>query len=141
MKVKVPRYPLSALRTTLRVDENNNRLPFDEGITAHAEIRREDNYVIIDVWAWLNAPSALMEQEDIYIYILADSNAPRLVCRPWFERRFDVIDDTAKADCGFLAVIDPAQLPAGNFRIEIGLRSRLKPWKAVKVVRIDNLPA
>ncbi|MDR2498566.1 MAG: hypothetical protein LBD28_03910 [Tannerellaceae bacterium] len=132
---RMPHYPLSALQTPLRADRSKAAISFNEGITAHVETRREDDFLIIDGWAYLNDPAALMEQEDIYIYIIGeDGDAPRLVCRPWFERRFDVIDDTAKADCGFLAVIDPAELPSERFRIEIGLRSRLKPWKATKIV-------
>lgn len=50
----------------------------------------------------------------------------RLICRPCFERRFDIIDDTGKADCGFFAVIDKTEIPHGTYRLETGLKSRLK---------------
>ncbi|MDR2496357.1 MAG: hypothetical protein LBD21_04440 [Tannerellaceae bacterium] len=133
---RMPHYPLSFLHTPLRDYAGRNFIPFNHGITARLETRREDRYLVVEGWAYLNEPAALMEQEDIYIYIIGvGGDEPRLVCRPWFERRFDVIDDTAKADCGFLAVIDSAELPSEGYRIEIGLRSRLKPGKPVKIFR------
>jgi hypothetical protein len=69
------------------------------------------------------------------LYLENEEN--RFVCRPKFERRFDIIDDPRKADCGFFAVIDPSELPAGAYRIEIGIKSRLKLKSSVLYVTTD----
>jgi hypothetical protein len=133
---KMPQYPLSDYKSAIHVCKDKNRQPSEDGILYAVEsVEEKEGFLLVEGWAYLRSESALMESRDIYLYLENEEN--RFVCRPKFERRFDIIDDTRKADCGFFAVIDPSELPSGTYRIGIGIKSRLKLKSPVLYVTTD----
>jgi hypothetical protein len=133
----MPQYPLSEYKSTVRADrDRNRRAAADEILYAIETVKEKEGFLIVDGWAYLRPESALMESEDICLYLV--NGETQWICKPNFERRFDIIDDTRKADCGFFAVIDKTELPAGAYRIEIGIKSRLKPNRPVFYVVTDR---
>ena len=136
---EMPQYPLTAYKNALHDEipvSGKDRTLLTDGVKYDLEEKTENGFLIIDGWAYLTDISTLMEQEEIYIYLVNEEN--RWLCRPNFERRFDIIDNTAKADCGFLAVIDKKELHPGTYRIEIGFRSRWKRGRPVYYVSTDK---
>jgi hypothetical protein len=122
---KMPQYPLSEYKSVVHFSKDKNKQSWPEGILYAIEnLEEREDFLLIEGWAYLQPESMLMESEDIYLYLVNEDN--QLVCRPNFERRFDIIDDTRKADCGFFAVIDKTKIPVGIYRIEIGVKSRFR---------------
>jgi hypothetical protein len=136
----MPQYPLSAYKSVVYLNKDKNMQFLPEGIEYEIEVIGEkEGFLIVEGWAYLRSESILMESEDIYLYLVNEKN--QFVCRPYFERRFDIIDDTRKADCGFFSVIDKTKIPTGTYRIEIGIKSRLKLDRPVFYVSTDRVVA
>lgn len=136
----MPRYTLSEYKAAVYCrDENKQFLP-DGILYAIEAVKEKEEFLLVEGWAYLQSETIQMESEDIYLYLVNEEK--QLICRPYFERRFDIIDDTGKADCGFFAVIDKTEIPHGTYRLEIGLKSRLKlkrPVFCVSTGRVFNL--
>jgi hypothetical protein len=134
---KMPQYPLSEYKSVLYPGMDKNRQSLPEDILYMIEsVQEKEGFLLVEGWAYLKPESMLMESEDIYLYLVNEDR--QWICRPYFERRFDVIDDTRKADCGFFAVIDKTKIPAGTYRIEIGIKSRLKPTRPILYISTDR---
>jgi hypothetical protein len=134
---KMPQYPLSEYKSDVHFSKDKNRQFWPEGILYAIEnLEEREGLLLIEGWAYLQPESMLMESEDIYLYLINGEN--QLVCRPYFERRFEIIDDTRKADCGFFAVIDKTEIPVGTYRIEIGIKSRFKLNRPVFYITTDQ---
>jgi hypothetical protein len=134
----MPQYPLSAYRSAVHFSKDKNRQFLPDGILYAIEaVEEKDGLLLVEGWGYLQSESMLMESEDIYLYLVNEEH--QLVCRPYFERRFDVIDDTRKADCGFFAVMDKTEIPPGAYRIEIGIKSRLKFKRPVYCVSTNRV--
>jgi hypothetical protein len=134
----MPQYPLSAYKSVIHLSKDKNMQFLPEGIEYEIEtIEEKEIFLIVDGWAYLRSESLLMESEDIYLYLVNEEN--RYVCRPYFERRFDIIDDTRKADCGFFSVIDKTEIPSGMYRIEIGIKSRLELNRPIFYISTDHV--
>ncbi|MDR1224645.1 MAG: hypothetical protein LBL07_17470 [Tannerella sp.] len=99
-------------------------------------VEEKEGFLLVEGWAYLKPESMQMESENIYLYLVNEEQ--QWICRPYFERRFDIIDDTRKADCGFFAVIDKMEIPVGTYRIEIGIKSRLKQTRPILYVSTDR---
>jgi hypothetical protein len=133
---KMPQYPIAEYKNQLHLGMKENRQPLREEIEYDLDCREEANFIIMEGWAYLTDASASMESEDIYIYLA--NNEKRWIFRPYFERRFDIIRNTAKSECGFLGVIDKRELPKGTYQIEIGLKNRLKLKAPVRSFSINQ---
>jgi hypothetical protein len=134
----VPQYPLSTYKSVVHLNRDKNLQFLPEGIEYEVEmVKEKGGFIIIEGWAYLRSESALMESEDIYLYFVNEEN--RFGCRPYFEHRFDIINDARKADCGFFLVIDKTAIPSGMYRIEIGIKSRLKLNQPVFYVSTDRV--
>jgi hypothetical protein len=135
---KMPRYPLSDYKSVIHPSRDKNKQFSVEDILYTIEsVEEKEGFLLVEGWAYLKPESMQMESEDIYLYLVNEKN--QLVCRPYFERRFDIIDDTRKADCGFFAVIDKTEIPSGTYRIEIGIKSRLKPTNPILYASTDQV--
>ncbi|MDR0349707.1 MAG: hypothetical protein LBH90_09485 [Tannerella sp.] len=123
---KMPQYPLSAYKSVLRSvpDQNRQTVASPDILYGIESVDEKEGFLLLEGWAYLQSESMSMESEDIFLYLINEEG--QWICRPYFERRFDIINDTRKADCGFFAVIDKTEIPPGTYRLEIGLRSRLK---------------
>jgi hypothetical protein len=132
----MPHYPLSAYKSVVHLNGDENMQSLPEGVEYDIEvIEGKKGFLIVEGWAYLRSESISMESEDIYLYLVDEDK--RFVCRPYFERRFDIIDDTRKADCGFFSVMDKTEIPSGTYRIEIGFKSRMKLNRPVFYVSTD----
>jgi hypothetical protein len=135
---KMPQYPLSEYKSDVYLSKDKSRQSLPEGIVCNIEkVEEKEGFLVIEGWAYLQSESIRMESEDIFIYLV--NNEKQLICRPNFERRFDIIDDTGKADCGFVAVIDKTEIPAGAYRIEIGIKSRIHRKRPVFYVTTNRV--
>jgi hypothetical protein len=133
---KMPPYPLSAYKAVIHICEDDER-KFSQGEILHKIelIEEKDNFLIIEGWAYFTLAS--MDFTNISLYLVGKEEQ-RLVCQPNLERRYDVVSDLDKAECGFFAVIDKAEIPPGTYRIEIGIRKRLSIKSPVLYVATDQ---
>jgi hypothetical protein len=133
---KMPQYPLSEYKSVIRPGIDKNRQLLPDVLYMIESIKEKEGLLLVEGWAYLQPESMSMESEDICLYLINEEK--QWTCHPYFERRFDIIDDTRKADCGFFAVIDKTKIPAGTYRIEIGIKSRLNRTRPIFYVLTDK---
>jgi hypothetical protein len=134
---KMTQYSLSEYESVIRAGIDKNRQLLPDMLYRIESIKEQEGLLLVEGWAYLQPESMLMESEDICLYLINEEK--QWTCHPYFERRFDIIDDTRKADCGFFAVIDKTKIPAGTYRIEIGIKSRFNLTRPILYVSTDRV--
>jgi hypothetical protein len=88
---KMPQYPLAEYRSVLRPSMNQNRQSLPDILYMIESIKEKEGFLLVEGWAYLQPESMLMESEDICLYLV--NGERQWTCYPYFERRFDIIDD------------------------------------------------
>jgi hypothetical protein len=133
----MPAYDMRNYTVELYKTDSLSKIYTPDQITWYIEnVKQQNDFLILNGWAYLTDDKANMESQNVILYLVG--NHSQLACQPVFERRFDVVDDTRKADCGFFAVIHKKNLPKEILKIEIGIQSRLNPWKPILCVKTNQ---
>jgi hypothetical protein len=133
----MPAYDLQNYTVELYKTGNVGKIYTIDGITWYIEsVQQQNDFLILNGWAYIADNKANMESQNVILYLVGNNS--QFACQPVFERRFDVVDDTRKADCGFFAVIHKKNLPKENLKIEIGIQYRINPWKPILCVQTNQ---
>jgi hypothetical protein len=131
---KMPQYPLSEYKSVMSPCENKDRKNQPEHILYEIEsIEEKEIFFIVEGWAYFK--SMPMEFTDIYLYLINEETC--LSYHPMFV--WKIHRDISKSESGFFAVIDKTEIPAGTYRIEIGIKSQLKLTRPILYVSTDRI--
>jgi hypothetical protein len=132
---KMPEYPLSEYKSPICAVSSANMKFLPEGIIYRIEsIDEKENFLVLEGWSYLKSMS--MDHTDIYIFLTNGKNQ-RTYC-PKFQQN-SYVPDITKVKSGFFAVIDKTEIPAGVYRIEIGIKPRLSMKGDIFYVSTDKM--
>jgi hypothetical protein len=123
----MPQYSLAEYKSIINIFTGQYCYLQDNILYKIEQVKKNENYIIIQGWAYLTTET----MDFTNIVICLNDSEKKWICYPNFERRYDLVKDLSKTDCGFLAVIDKRELNPGEYTVEIGIKRTLKIFDPV----------